>query len=179
MPSPEEQISSPQTSVPRTESQPLNNQLADSAPSNPFWIWLSLFLAIGWLSSGLVWWWQNRRQLSRQQSEHKLARDAFKGQHQKLKNACLGNDVTAVKSCLPGWANQLTDTNQFDYLQQLESAFGDDFRQQINLLNESQYSKQATSWDGQVLWSVCEQLARNRDKGEQSDQAGLAPLNPA
>ena len=179
LPSAEEQANPP-VSVSPQQNTTTSDEIASSlAPANQFWVWLSLFLAVGWLLSGLFWWWQKKQEQHKQEGDIQFTKGKFKSLHQQLKKACLANDATAVKACLPEWANGLTDSDRYTYLQQLETAFGSDFSEQINQLNASQYGKETTPWDGQILWSICEQLARNVNKGEQENVVGLAPLNPA
>ena len=145
---------------------------------NYFWIWLSAFLAAGWLLSLLVWWIRSRN-LLQSRSESKPAAVSLSRASRKLRQACVGNNPGQARDALLPWANALISGREFVNLNQLVQYFDQPLKQIIDDLNQGLYSQSLQEWEGATLWSCCEQLATEYGNAEaNSASAQLLSLNP-
>jgi hypothetical protein len=153
-------------------------QGAAPASANTFWLWLSLALACGWILSALYWWYILHKPATATTpsvTEHPDLRQAGK----QLQQACNDSDAIAARRVLLTWGRALLAPREVSNLHQLGKALGADLRHEIEVLNQSLYAAAAAQWQGQALWSLCQQL--EKDSLLQRDQvnARLLPLNPA
>ena len=153
--------------------------LQESAPAaaNPFWLWLSLALASGWMLSALYWWYRLRASNGATTSpgEHPDLRQARK----QLQQACNDSDAISARRVLLSWGQALLAPRRISNLHQLGDTLGADLRHEIEMLNQSLYAPSAESWRGQALWSLCQQLEKDAQSQPDRDNARLLPLNPA
>ena len=154
--------------------------LQESAPAaaNPFWLWLSLALASGWMLSALYWWYRLRAPTGATKSspgEHPDLRQARK----QLQQACNDSDAISARRVLLSWGQALLAPRRISNLHQLGDTLGADLRHEIEMLNQSLYAPSAESWRGQALWSLCQQLEKDAQSQPDRDNASLLPLNPA
>jgi hypothetical protein len=154
--------------------------LQESAPAaaNPFWLWLSLALASGWMLSALYWWYRLRAPTGATKSspgEHPDLRQARK----QLQQACNDSDAISARRVLLSWGQALLAPRRISNLHQLGDTLGADLRHEIEMLNQSLYAPSAESWRGQALWSLCQQLEKDEQSQPDRDNARLLPLNPA
>jgi hypothetical protein len=145
---------------------------------NPFWIWCSLFLATGWLITGVLWWLSRRRQISSGKDLKSEHPEKFRRSHNLLKKACMKNDRQAVRECLLAWANAVVGKKRYQYLHQIENGFGTDFKTAITEMNQGLFSQESSDWDGLQFLAICEQVVTQKRKSESVETLVLQPLNP-
>jgi len=153
-------------------------QEAAPAAANPFWLWLSLALAGGWILSALYWWYQLRQPAAAtapSATEHPDLRQAGK----KLQQACNDSDAISARRLLLTWGRALLAPRRISNLRQLGDVLGADLRHEIEVLNQSLYAPAGAQWRGQALWSLCQQLEKDARVQRDQGSAGLLPLNPA
>jgi len=153
-------------------------QEAAPAAANPFWLWLSLALAGGWILSALYWWYQLRQPAAAtapSATEHPDLRQAGK----KLQQACNDSDAISARRLLLTWGRALLAPRRISNLRQLGNVLGADLRHEIEVLNQSLYAPAGAQWRGQALWSLCQQLEKDARVQRDQGSAGLLPLNPA
>lgn len=171
------------TPAAETPPLPVNTNEAAAArvevvqQTNRFWIWLSLFLACGWLLSALLWWW-NRRNNSQLSSESSQTPVNLHRATKKLKQACDNNDASVVRVALLEWAQALDIDVTFNHLNELAGYFGEPLKSQINSMNQSLYGSNAEGWQGREIWQTCESIADDVSSKETASGEGLAALNP-
>ena len=95
-----------------------------------------------------------------------------------LQQACAHNDATAARAALLPWGQALLAPQHVANLNALAQCLGDDFRREVDALNQSLYAAAGLSWQGQSLWTLCERLQRSETSGKANSGNGLAPLNP-
>lgn len=165
---------------------PINNSAAgqvdevvaviESTPeTNRFWVWLSLFLAIGWLVTGFLWWFkgQQGRGITPQQSTEVIGLRAARKQ---LKQACEANNGHAAREALLIWARALN--KKFDHMNRLAEYYGEPLSSQIDALNRSLYSEESGSWQGDSLWQTCEAISAEPSPSQNISEDRLPALNP-
>ena len=147
-------------------------------PANPFWLWLSLVLASGWILSALYWWYKLRKAGTATPPSVRKHADLRRVRKQ-LQQACNDSDAIAARQGLLAWGQALLAPREINNLYQLGNALGAELRHEIEVLNQSLYAPTAAQWRGQALWSLCRQLEKNSPAQQDQANAGLSPLNPA
>lgn len=127
-------------------------------PDNGIYSWLSLFFAFGWLSTATAWWWirQQQRQvksnasdnihISKEKSRNKILAE--------LKQACQVNDSHAVRVALLYWSKTVWKSNPPKGLAEMAFYFDKATAENLLALNQTLYSKENSSWDGEILWNA-------------------------
>ena len=162
--------------APPVVEQPAAEVTPRAVANNNFWLWLSLLLACGWLSSGLYWWFKSRASGGDdlQAVEHPGLRAARK----RLRQACEADDSAHARHALLDWGRALLQPRQVSNLHQLGLLLGDDLAQQVEWLNQSLYAGESVGWQGRDLWQLCQRLEKARAPGGERDSDELLPLNP-
>jgi hypothetical protein len=147
--------------------------------TNRFWIWLSLFLALGWMASILAWWIVHRRSTRLEPTPPGVALTSLRKAKRRLKQTCVGNNVQEARDALLNWANCIDPEQQFSRLSQIARYFGESLKGHIDALNQSLYSQGGTDWDGEALWQACaSHTPRSKDHAGKEGGNRLQPLNP-
>ncbi len=144
---------------------------------NHFWVWVSLFLACGWLASGILWWFSRRRSVSTVAKRNDQT-PSLHSVNKILKAACINNDAKATRNALLSWANAMVLSDSFDNLNSVGHYFGDPLKAEINSLNQSLYGIEQTDWSGEVLWQTCEKITTEVKPVVQVEEDELVALNP-
>ena len=145
--------------------------------NNPFWIWFSLFLACGWLASGLYWWFSGRP-ASSAKSDDQPKQTSLGKASKILEKACLQNNALAAREALLPWANALDAGCRFVNLNEMTQVFGEPLKGALKELNQSLYSAGSEEWNGEDLWRVCKDIAESSKVSEKTEVDGLQALNP-
>jgi hypothetical protein len=161
---------------------PLDSQ---TEGSNMFWVWLSLLLAVGWIGTVFIWWYDKHRKFGKDRldiDQPNTDRIKTLGQRKamvQLSQSCISNNARDTRDNLLVWANSI-DTNQsFDNLNQLGFHFGDEFQIQINELNQSLYGGHEGGWKGADILRCCESIAAHLKTTKSTDHtSNLNSLNP-
>lgn len=139
---------------------------------NHFWIWVSLFLAIGWLAT-LIFFLTGRSvkksDLNRDEDDYDYdLRENIK----KLKKACVDNDAQAAKNAVIEWGR-----NKFNAasLGAIASFCDARLRDEILYLSRNLYGKETGSWQGKKLFQA---FAENKVRGTlfAQEDSSLEPL---
>ena len=152
---------------------------AAPAQANYFWIWMSVFLAAGWILSNLAWWLIRKRSIQTIPGKDKQVEISLSKSTRRLQQACTNNNAVDARDMMLVWANALKPDLRFSNLNQVAHFFGSPLKQQIDALNQSLYSQAAGEWSGDNLWSSCEQtLSILKPGAHEEASTGLMPLNP-
>jgi len=144
-----------------------------------FWMWASVILAVGWISSILVWWFIRREFDWRSVKSPHSPEISLRKANNKLHRVCVNNNVSEARSALLNWANTIVVSHKFINLNQVTRYFGNPLKAQVDLLNQSIYSPSAGDWNGELLWEICQEIsAESVSLDENEDLRGLHPLNP-
>ena len=147
---------------------PLQNPTA-----NP-WPWVSLVLALGWLTT-LVFNWRAKRHGSRSQTATPdQAPVKAKQVLDDLRQACIRNDPARSKQALLAWAKLRWQHQAPLNLSAIAALSDARLAQEIERLNDALYARHASDWQGEALW----QAVRNYRavKTPPSQGATLEPL---
>ncbi len=163
--------------LPVSNNEPAVDRVEVVAQTNRFWIWLSLFLACGWLLSALIWWW-NRRSNSQPPGESSEIHLNLRRATKKLKQACDNNDASVAREALLQWAQALDVDVTLNHLNELGSYFGEPLKSQINSMNRSLYGSNDEAWQGREIWLCCTSIADDLHSREVIKGDSLPALNP-
>lgn len=91
----------------------------------------------------------------------------------ELKKACKQGDHKLARAELVKWGQQRFG-DEVNTLTELSKQVSSELKQEISILNESQYSQQRSSWSGEKLWQLLQ--AESKQKVSATKKA-LPPLN--
>ena len=137
---------------------------------NQFWMWLSLFLVLGWIAT-IIFFLRNKQ-------EKPVIKASDNGEMQLkesikiLKKACAKNDPLAAKNALLGWGKiKFNSTNLSTTASHCEARLRDEIYQ----LNQQLYSNEQQQWQGKKLFQYFTEN-KAREKVTQSVDDALEPL---
>ena len=139
---------------------------------NPFWMWFSLFLSIGWLVTLFFLF----KKANTKQEAVAVKKDNSKAELKEALNAirlaCRNSNKVAAKNALVEWGRIRFKSNN---LSDISSHCNAHLKCEIFELNEALYANQTVSWNGQALLAAfTENNARETLAGKVDDK--LEPL---
>ncbi len=123
--------------------------VANSNQETPIWLWVSVFLGLGWLITIIVF-------LRSRQSKSTVVIETeseinLKAAVKNLKDACANNDAIAAKNALLVWGKHKFDSHNLGAV----AGFCDArLRDEILLLNQTLYGKDSATWQGKKLFQA-------------------------
>jgi hypothetical protein len=141
-------------------------------PTTNHWTWLSLILAIGWLSTIIAWWRTRRKTKSTPKPETLNDKALIK----KLKQACHNNDLKQVKEALISFAQMHWQNNAPHSLGGIAPRCDEPLQTEIQALNRLLYCKKAENWQGAGLWKAFKAYYAQTRKSEKTFVDELEPL---
>jgi hypothetical protein len=150
-------------------------QKIESAPvihlqKSNFWIWVSVFLASGWLATLI--YFLSRCRARKPVIENNEVNVRLKDSVKHLKKACTDNNAAAAKDALIEWGRQKFNVSSLGAI----AAFCDArLRDEILHLNQVLYGKEVDQWNGKKLFQAfVENNAREKIAATEDDS--LEPL---
>jgi len=165
-----------------SKPEPLEtSQVTVASPDriNYFWIWLSAFLATGWILSMIAWWFGLKGLTGRRSEKMKATGTSLSRASRRLRQACTRNNPLEARDAILVWAAALIPERGFTNLNQVAQDFDYLLKPLIDDLNQGLYSQSVGEWNGQALWSCCEQIMASMESPGSKTAAGqLMSLNP-
>jgi hypothetical protein len=161
-------VKAPVEAAPKPESV-MPAPVGQTQQSN-IWLGVSGFLAVGWLTT-LVYFLARRpaqKPVPQATATEVNLNDSIK----KLKQACSDNDAVAAKDALLDWGRQKFDATN---LGAVASCCDARLRDEILLLNQTLYGKDAGQWQGKRLFQAFSEN-KARERISQAADSGLEPL---
>ncbi|MEC4747600.1 BatD family protein [Methylomicrobium sp. Wu6] len=157
---------------PEAKRQPLVIESQATEQKN-VWIWVSVALAIGWLSTLVFFLTRRPRRKADKHGLHDLQDERAPVEYlQHLKKACADHDPLAAKNALLDWGRQKFNTNS---LGAIAARCDARLRDEILALNKALYGKEAEQWQGKKLYQAfTENRARQQWTAAKDD--ALEPL---
>jgi hypothetical protein len=114
-----------------------------------YWLWVSLFLALGWLVT--VFYFLTKRPVVLPVIENNAAELSLKANINLLKKACADNNALAAKNALLAWGlANLSATSLGAIANECDARLRDEILQ----LNQVLYGKEAHQWSGKKLFQA-------------------------
>ena len=147
-----------------------SGQVIKSPQQSNIWLWVSVFLAAGWLIT--VIFFLTKRTAIKSVIEDNDSEINLKECTKNLKKACINNDAVAAKDALLEWGRQKFNVTNLGAL----AGFCDArLRDEILHLNHVLYGKEIGEWQGKKLFqSFTENKAR--EKIASAEDKSLEPL---
>ena len=149
---------------------------AVAAVGNYFWLWFSLFLALGWAVSVIYWWFTRRRRNPPLLEASEVV--GLQAAGRALREACENENSAAARVALLAWGQAVMMPQRVANLGELAALLGDEFAQQVEALNRSRYAGQGAAWEGRPLWTLCQRLQQQAGSSKSDVNTSLLPLNP-
>ena len=141
-----------------------------------FWPWLTGFLSIGWLVTGMFFWRHHRRDRSVSTSG---SRDVAKNKwfvERSLKQACERSDAQAAKAGLLAWGKLQWPNDTPKTIGEIGERSSEPFCEELARLNQALYSQSSEQWNGEALWSAFGHSTARGTAASKAIDDGLEPL---
>lgn len=157
--------------APVTPKQIEANPAISNEQQTNTWLWVSGFLAIGWLMT--VIYFLTKRADTKPVSENDAMEIHLKDCIKNLKSACTRNDAATAKDALIEWGRHKFNVSNLGALAVLCDAR---LRDEILHLNQALYGKEISQWEGKKLFQAfTENKAREKTAVTKEDKS-LEPL---
>jgi hypothetical protein len=161
--------------VEQQSTEPARTETAsDEGSIKPgYWPWISLALAIGWITTALLFFNSSRPRTA----EHKPAPlpPILPLQH-AVDKACSNGDAVKTKDALLEWAAVRWPEESITSLADIASVSPAELSNQINKLNRALYSPHADNWQPKALRSTFRTFISNKRKTTKTQDSVLEPL---
>jgi hypothetical protein len=156
------------TSQTQQQAEPAVQLATDQSSSN--WLWVSLFLALGWLIT--VFYFLTKRPVQFPVATNTEAERSLKANIQQLKRACADNNAITAKNVLLAWGLTKFSVNSLGAIADCCDAR---LRDEILQLNQVLYGKESAQWSGKKLFQA---FAENKARAKMTTAGdeGLEPL---
>jgi hypothetical protein len=159
----------PEASKPPAETTPIIQAPATAQPISN-WLWVSLFLALGWLVT--LFYFLTNRPAQSVVTVDNATELSLKDCINQLKKACADNNAKAAKNALLSWGSAKFNATSLGMIADCCDAR---LRDEILQLNQVLYAKDAPAWSGKKLFQAfVENNARAKMPAVEND--GLEPL---
>lgn len=148
-----------------------------------YWPWIAALLALGWVVSVGLWWWQRQRAATPMtQSRVSVAPGPQPGKALRhVQQACRDNDAAVARRALLEWAEAQWPEDPPTNLDRLARRLAPDGAGVLAELDRSLYSGAAAAWDGRRAWETLgTALAASArpSTGARGPASALPPLYP-
>ncbi|MGD8934170.1 MAG: BatD family protein [Gammaproteobacteria bacterium] len=138
-----------------------------------FWPWISLALAIGWITTTVLFFRNGRPSTAPKKPQPlppilPLAR--------AVEKACSRGDARKTKDALLEWAAVRWPNHSITSLADIANAASPELRRQIIALNSALYSAHGDQWDPKALSSAFHSFIATKDRSDKSQESALEPL---
>jgi hypothetical protein len=137
-------------SKPIVEAEPVvQTTPATPEPTQSIWLWVSLFLAVGWLIT--LFYFLRKRTAPLPVVTDSEAELSLKASINQLKKACADNNALAAKNALLAWGKLKFSATSLGAIADYCDAR---LRDEILQLNQVLYAKDAPAWSGKKLFQA-------------------------
>ncbi|MCW9013728.1 MAG: BatD family protein [Gammaproteobacteria bacterium] len=158
--------------IPLTEPESRTSSQATSS----FWIWLSLALAMGWLLTGLFWFFSSQKKSKQKKQPSTRHTDSLQQIDKILKQACDSGNAGACKDAFLQWGKTVFADQPPTSLGELADKAGEPLKTEINNLSAALYSNSPADWNSANLWRASRQTLSAIDDRKSSTTSELEPL---
>ena len=138
-------------------------QLQTGVQGLGIWPWLTGFLAMGWLVTGVLLWRHRRGARSISARGRQDVARSRRSVERNLKQACERGDAHAAKAALLEWGKLQWPDNPPKTIGDIGARSSEPFREEIRRLNQALYGSESVAWKGEALWSAFEQSTAQED----------------
>jgi len=155
---------------------PYTAQIQTGVQGLGIWPWLTGFLAMGWLITGVLWWRHRRSVKFMSEAGRQEVVKSKRSVERNLKQACERGDAQAAKAALLEWGNLQWPGDAPKTIGQIGERSVELFREEVFKLNHILYGYESAVWNGETLWSAFERSTAQETKPSKATDDGLEPL---
>jgi len=163
----------------KTDAQQAESSAQTAAPGddgiiNPgYWPWISLVLAVGWITTTLLFFRNNRPHTAAKKPQ---ALPPILPLQSAVDKACARGDSIRAKDALLEWAAVRWPDQSITSLADIANVSSAEFSTQINALNSALYSPHTDNWEPKLLRSAFHAFISNKRKTAKMQDSILEPL---
>ncbi|UCB55785.1 MAG: protein BatD [Thiotrichales bacterium] len=168
-----------QTEQPRLDTQQqsdaaVSSSATDEAVIRPgYWPWISLVLAIGWLTTSILYFRSNQTSPSPSKQEKP---PAILPLERAVEKACARSDAADIKDALLEWARVRWPRHNIASLADIAGLCPAELNKQVHLLNATLYSSHHDDWNPKALLSAFHAFIAVKQKKSKPQDSILEPL---
>ena len=142
----------------------------------PYWKWLALFFAIAWLITLLALIKKSKINRSRPINKSDKPLQSVKSAASMVEKQAKNDNAEETKLALITWSRIFYNNKDISNLSQIADYCSADLKQAIRLLNESLYSTEKISWQGNELLTAFKKEKKLKNKLADKHASALKPL---
>ena len=142
----------------------------------PYWKWLALFFAIAWLITLLALIKKSKINRSRPINKSDKPLQSVKSAASMVEKQAKNDNAEETKLALITWSRIFYNNKDISNLSQIADYCSADLKQAIRLLNESLYSTEKISWQGNELLTAFKEEKKLKHKLADKHASALKPL---
>jgi hypothetical protein len=151
-------------------------------PAGGPFVWLTLFLGIGWLATALAWWRSHRRAAKHQREPPRSrSKPSLRNAAAQVRRAYRARDAAAATHALLEWGRVRWPDDPPTNLGELGRRANPELARSIAALNRARYAREpTTTWHQDPVWRVLEtpRAETKRRALKRATTDPLAELNP-
>ncbi len=151
--------------------EPAPKTIVREITSAGYWPWLSLALAIGWITTTFLFF--SNRRTEQPPPENK---PNFTGLESAVGSACTRADAEGAKDALLAWAAARWPEQPVNNLSELARRSSPELDEQVRALNSHLYSSSAASWNRNALLKAFKAFTSTKHKTHKEKATPLEPL---
>ena len=144
--------------------------------NEPYWKWLALFFAIAWLITLLALINKSKVNKSRLKNKSHKPLQSVKSAASMVEKQAKNDNAEETKLALITWAKIFYNNKDITNLSQIADYCSAGLKQAIRLLNESLYSTDKVSWQGNELLTAFKEEKKLKHKQADKQASVLKPL---
>lgn len=142
------------------------------------WPWIALFLALGWASTLLLWWYRSQfRTTGDSVGSVDTKRPDPSVPLRQLQRACSDNDARAAKQALLAWAAARWPGDALHNMGAIARRLNDDLALQLQILSDYLYKESSSDWQGSELWQTLQRWQKQDNAKGSTANPVLEPLH--
>jgi hypothetical protein len=176
----------PPAATPVTQAQPATSPTAETSKplladeqhtviDGGIWRWISLALALGWMSTTLLLLGNRRRRTGAEQTTARARPAPLHPLKKAVVAACASKDAHQTKNALLNWARARWPDEAMTSLSDIAARSGEPLAGEIHKLNDALYSRES-SWTPEVLRAAFDGAGKDAKPHRHSEATVLEPL---
>lgn len=149
---------SPDSPPHQASEQTDDTTVATRTQSSRFLNWVSIILALGWVSTLILWFAYSRARKNSAQLDPQQHQTGIRQAEKNLKKACDDAQPQACEKALLAWYAALNNGQPLTSLGALGQHAGEPLQSEINKLEAALYSPNGSDWSAANIWRASRQI---------------------
>lgn len=161
------------TQTEEISEKPISINTVTQTVSATYWPWLSLFLGTGWLITLSLLFRKKTESVTTKPRHKKIPLQPLE---KAVQQHCHNNDANLTKDALLSWAKVRWSHLAINSLSDIAQNVPTELATEINALNSTLYSANASQWQGENLLNIYKQFKKQAPEQCDNDTSPLEPL---